>query len=54
MSSRLLRSATPLLALAGALLAGCASLPWHGNKLADGARECQPIINTWTVQTKQI
>lgn len=51
MSSRLLRSTTPLLALAGALLAGCAGLPWQGSALADGSRANVAILETTDIHS---
>jgi len=53
MSSRLLSTATatPALALAIALLAGCAGAPWHASKVADGSRANVAILETTDIHS---
>ncbi|TPG47680.1 bifunctional 2',3'-cyclic-nucleotide 2'-phosphodiesterase/3'-nucleotidase [Rhodanobacter glycinis] len=49
MSPRLTPFATPLVALAIALLAGCVALPWQTGKTPDGARAKVAILETTDV-----
>ncbi|WEN15800.1 bifunctional 2',3'-cyclic-nucleotide 2'-phosphodiesterase/3'-nucleotidase [Rhodanobacter sp. AS-Z3] len=51
MSSRLLPRATPLLALAAALLAGCAGMPGHGSAAPDGSRANVAILETTDIHS---
>ncbi|MEO8778610.1 MAG: bifunctional 2',3'-cyclic-nucleotide 2'-phosphodiesterase/3'-nucleotidase [Rhodanobacter sp.] len=51
MSPRQIRSALPLLAVAGLLLASCSGMPWQSGQLADGARAKVAILETTDIHS---